>query len=471
MLKRLFAKRIEEPQLGTASNLASVTSQVDDSPGWTSYTARPHDYDSATVLEHYNDALEAWRKNPIAWRIVAITSDYLVGDGVSVTSPNRALNNFIQSFWYNPKNRLDLRLPDMCDELTRSGDLFVILFRNPADGMSYIRFTTKDRIKRIECAPNDWETELRFIEYGNNPGEEFVWLSPNDPASIDANAIMLHYSINRPIGALLGEGDLTPMIPWLMRYSRMLEDRVKLNWAIRSFLWMVTVPASKVKEKIEQYRHPPEAGSIIIKDESETWEVYAPTLHASDASKDMQALRQMIDAGSGYPPHWRGEAGDANLATASAMQGPTERHLVKKQQYFSFIIQDILYQAYQRQAAIGLARKLNTDDYSKLFVMQVPDVSRVDNVAMGQAANQITTALQSLGAQLPTMPPALQEHAVRLCFHFAGQDLGEDEIQDIIEAIKAMPPPAAPAPPTADRQPEDRKPQPQEPPTPEAKQP
>jgi hypothetical protein len=436
MLKR-FSDWISGRSL-VRTALGSVTSQVDDSPGWTSYTSRPHDYDPGTVLEHYNDALEAWRKNPIAWRIIAITSDYLVGDGIQVTSPNASLNRFIQAFWYHPQNRLDLRLPDMCDELTRSGDLFVLLFRNPQDGLSYIRFTTKDRIKRIETAPNDWETELVFVEYGDSPGEEKTWLGVAHPEAAQADAVMLHYAINRPIGALLGEGDLAPMIPWLLRYSRMLEDRVKLNWALRSFLWLVTVPANKVKEKLEQYRTPPEAGSIIIKDESETWEVYAPSLNASDASKDLQAVRQMIDAGSGYPPHWRGESGDANLATATAMQGPTERHLVKKQQYFTYVIQDILYHAYQRQAQIGLAYrgKLKTTDYSKLFVMQLPDVSRVDNEALARAANGIAGAFASLGGQLAGMPPALAKHAVRQAFHFAGVDLDEGEINEILAGVE-----------------------------------
>jgi hypothetical protein len=429
MLKRFLARFFK---------LTAVTSQVDDSKGWSSYTNTRHDYDPGTVLEHYNDALEAWRKNPIAWRIIAITSDYLVGDGISITSPNRSLNKFIQSFWYHPNNRLDLKLPDMCDELSRSGDLFVILFRNPVDGLSYLRFTTKDRIKQIDTAPNDWETETRYIEYGDAPGQEREWFSPHHPDARSKDAIMLHYAINRPIGALLGEGDLTPMIPWLLRYSRMLEDRVKLNWAIRSFLWMVTVPANKVLEKREQYRNPPEAGSIIIKDESEMWEVQAPSLHAADASKDLQAVRQMIDAGSGYPPHWRGEAGDANLATATAMQGPTERHLVKRQQYFNYVIQDILYHAYTRQAELGLNRKLNTDDYSKLFIMQQPDVSRVDNEALGRAASAITSAMASLAQQLPGMPTTLAAQAIRMAFHFAGADLDEDEIEQILAELKPI---------------------------------
>ena len=58
---------------------------------------------------------------------------------------------------------MDLRLTDMCDELSRSGDLFVLLWRNPIDGMSYIRFVTKDQVTGIETAPNDWETEIAFL--------------------------------------------------------------------------------------------------------------------------------------------------------------------------------------------------------------------------------------------------------------------------------------------------------------------
>jgi hypothetical protein len=59
---------------------------------------------------------------------------------------------------------MDMRLETMYDELSRSGDLFVLLFRNDADGTSYLRFVAKDQIQKIETAPNDWETELAYSE-------------------------------------------------------------------------------------------------------------------------------------------------------------------------------------------------------------------------------------------------------------------------------------------------------------------
>ena len=123
-----------------------------------------------------------------------------------------------------------------------------------------------------------------------------------------------------------------------LRYSRMLEDRIRLNWAMRAFLWVITVPTSKFQEKKDQYRTPPEPGTVIVKDESEQWDIQTPNLRGADASHDMRALRQMIDAGSGQPPHWRGEGENVNLATATAMQAPVERHLLRRQKYFAWMI-------------------------------------------------------------------------------------------------------------------------------------
>lgn len=443
MLKRFFSLLTSNSQ---PASLASVSARVDDSPGWGSLSTRPHDYDTARVQEIYADTLEAWRKNPLAWRIIAITTDYTVGDRLAISSPNRALNRFIKAFWNHPKNRMDLRLESMSDELARAGDLFVALFRNPGDGMSYIRFVTKDRITAIECAPNDWETELYYTEQLDN-GQVRRWPSP-DAATTDDPAIMLHYAVNRPAGALLGESDLVTLLPWLLRYSRMLEDRVRLNWAVRAFLWLVTVPASKVREKQEFYRTQPEAGSIVVKDESEKWEVMTPELRAADAASDLKAVRNMIDAGSGYPPHWRGEPEGSNLATAQAMQEPTERHLLRRQKYFGFMLQDILYHAYQRAAQVSLARPLGSQDYEQLFTLEAPDISRADNQALAASAQAMTLALMNLantilpGAERPPLPEPLLRRALQLTFQHAGAPLAEAELQAILAGLRSPSPPS-----------------------------
>jgi hypothetical protein len=429
-LRLRFAKFLMGREL--VEKLASVTAQVNDAPGWLSLTGRPHDYDPSQILEMYTDSLTAWRKNPIAWRIIAITTDYVVGDRLRISSSNRSLQKFITLFWHHSKNRMDLRLEAMSDELARAGDLFILLFHNEADGMSYVRFVTKDRIAKIETAENDWETEMVYTEVTES-GEMREWLSPNHAEAEGASAVMLHYSVNRPLGALLGEGDLTTMLPWLQRYSRMLEDRVRMHWAMRAFLWLVTVPANKVKEKQEQYRTPPEAGSIIVKDDGEKWEAVNPALHGSDAEPDLKSVRGMIDAGSGYPPHWRGESADANLATATAMQAPTERHLLRRQQYFVFMLEDVIYQAYQRSVEIGQARRLPTSDYHRLFTVSVPDISRADNESLARSAKDLATAMQAAAAQLPGKSETFNRLLLKLVYRFAGEPQDEEVLAKILE--------------------------------------
>lgn len=98
--------------------LATVTATVKDTEGgWLSLSGRPHDYDASKIYDLYQDALTAWRKNPIAWRIIAIITDFVVGDSIKINSTIRRFNKFIQDFWNHPKNRMDLRLEPMCDEL------------------------------------------------------------------------------------------------------------------------------------------------------------------------------------------------------------------------------------------------------------------------------------------------------------------------------------------------------------------
>ena len=103
--------------------LASVSVQVDDSPGWTRFSAS-NERDAAEVAEQYQDALTAWRWNPIAKRIVDIVTDYCLGDGLTPTAP-RQTGDGIAKFWNHPKNNVPMRMHERSDRLARAGDLFL----------------------------------------------------------------------------------------------------------------------------------------------------------------------------------------------------------------------------------------------------------------------------------------------------------------------------------------------------------
>ena len=232
----------------------------------------------------------------------------------------------------------------------------------------------------------------------------------------------------------MGESDLATILPWLLRYSRMLEDRVRFHWATRLFLWFVQVPRNRVQEKAEQYRVPPDAGSVIVHDESEQWDSKSPVLRGADAAPDMKAVRNMIDAGSGYPPHWRGEAADVNLATAQAMQEPAERHLKRRQNYFTWLLSDLTYQAYVRanQLRPELWPMPAEGNYKALFNISAPDVSMSDNNDLAQAAERLANAFDSINGQYPRSE-TLRRILLKLLLNFAGEPAADEVLDRILE--------------------------------------
>lgn len=328
------------------------------------------------LQQELSDAREAWRRNPIARRLVGLVSAYVVGDGLrlevcAAAGPAGAgpaapaLQSWLDAWWAHPENRMDSRLGAWCDELTRSGELFVTLHTNPADGMSYVRLVPAQAVDGVAWRPGDYETELSYHESPAPDDPDWpagrTWLSPIHPAAaqIDAEGrlppVMLHFAVNRPAGCVRGESDLAPALPWLRRYSRWLEDRVRLNAAVRSFLWVARVPGRMVATRAAELRTAPEPGSVLVVDrDNEEWQAVAPSLHASDAESDGRAIRWMIVAGGpGTGLTDLGEAETANLATAQAMGEGRERFMRARRRAFGEMLVQAAMAAHARAALLG----------------------------------------------------------------------------------------------------------------------
>lgn len=391
------------------------------------FTASPRDrleYDRAAVLE---DALDAWRFNPLARRIVGLTTQYVVGGGMTLTCKHPPTAQFIAQFWENRLNRMATRCYELSDELTRTGNLFVLLTTDAA-GMSYLRAVPADQIERIDARPNDIEQPLRFW-----PKAALEDGSPQPYAAYDAQTdtsgaqgfqpVMLHYTINRPVGAQWGESDLAPVLKWLSRYSGWLEDRARLNRFRNSFLFVVrsafTSEAERRARQATLAANPPTPGSILVCDQSESWEVISPKLEAHEAGQDGLSLKKMIASGVGLPMHFLAEPESATRTTAEAAGGPTYRHFEQRQKYFLWVLQDILN--------VVVARRSQVDRHiSRHAGIEVrgADISARDNVALSMAAGNIVNALNALRDR------NLIDNAeyLRLVYRFAGEAVEPQEM-------------------------------------------
>ena len=328
-----------------------------DDRWWTqlSGSTGPQDRAWHDVRGDLDQALDAWRTNPLAFRIVALTTDFVVGQGLAVRSRQSWVQELVDEFWSHRLNRIPSRLPRWCDELTRAGELFLVLSTNPADGMSYVREVPAGRIDRLETDPHDLERELRYHELTADLDGRW-WPGPASSEALGGPQLMLHYTVNRPVGALRGQGDLVPILPWLRRYRDWLEDRFRINRYKGAFLWQVTVRHAGpgvLERKRAQYMRPPSPGSIVVTDETEEWKAVQPAIQAADASADGRAMRLMVAAGAGIPLHFLAEGESATRATAREMGAPTYRHYAHRRQEFCDLLVDLCTWVVRRAQARG----------------------------------------------------------------------------------------------------------------------
>ncbi len=391
----------------------------------------PIDKDWGELYTELGDAREAWRKNPLARRIVGLITSYVVGAGIRVSAQSPQLQRFIAEFWNHPRNQMDFRVNDWCDELSRSGELFPVLFTNQIDGMSYVRAIPASQIEEVRWRDGDYEEELRYRETTGPAEQEKWWLSPvGDEEHEQIHPWMLHYAVNCPVGAVRGESDLAAILPWLRRYNLWLEDRVRLNAAVRAFLWIVTAPRRLISDLKEQYRKPPEPGSVIIAEEGESWQAVAPNLNARDAAADGRAIRWMIAAGGpGTSLVDFGEGEDANLATAKAAGEQRKRFLLRRQAYFCWMLADLTATAYNRYLDVRNLRwkRASVAD----VIVSRPDISTEDNEVLAGAVAELVTSLQGLQLFLGESA-ALRSFGLRLFVKFAGESVTEDEFTALL---------------------------------------
>lgn len=425
---------LESVVAGQAVELASVASKTPgwDNEGWQSLQRqiatedRPFDVWESDVAA----ALNAWRENFLARQIVRLTTNYVIGDGIGISSEIQTVEKFIRQWWNHPLNHMDLRLPGMCDELTRSGELYPVLYTHTfngvsLNGMSYIRFRPARWIDKIEFNPEDLEDERRYHQRGLISNIEGKWWRGRGAEGIrqPVEPLMLHYAINRPIGATRGEGDLVPVLAWLKRYTAWVKDRIRLNRVrVESGLWDVTLDDDTlVKAKKEQYKEsPPEHGSVMVHGKGETWKGLDLHIDSADAKDDGKVIRLAVAAGSGNPLHFFGEGESATKATAAEMGGPTFRHFRQRQIYVCWMLKDIVSEAY---------RLSGKRYYSDLKIKAtVPDIEKRDNKLMAQSAHLIVRALRDMKAE----GWITDELAVSLAFKFAGEILSQEEIKAIL---------------------------------------
>ena len=304
----------------------------------------------------------------------------------------------------------------------------------PDHNLAFLRIRWK---KASSATPRDRGRDIATLRYDQKEStwyQAVPWTVTKRLREYDLLPLMLHFAVNRPVGATRGEGDLTTVLPWARRYSEWLKDRVRLNrQRTRNGLLDIEIADNTLVEaKRAQLRNtnPIEAG-IYVHGPGEKVTLHDLQINADDAKEDGRTLRLACATGANVALHFLGEGEAVNYATAKEMGEPTARFYSDRQTEMCNFLVDLVTAAWWRhQAALGQTVK-PTDNLQ--LTVHTTEVARADNESLASAARDIAEALRVMKEQ----GWITDEQAIRLAFKFAGEVIGEDDVKEILESSHA----------------------------------
>ena len=143
------------------SSLSLVETENTLLVGSQSFSSQARDRDAYNRQEVLQDSLQAWRFNPLARRIVELTTQYATGGGLTAVCPHQPTQSFLDQFWGHRLNCMDKRVGEFSDELCWRQLVFAAQQRPERNEL--MRVLPSTDILKIESSENDIEQEWRFI--------------------------------------------------------------------------------------------------------------------------------------------------------------------------------------------------------------------------------------------------------------------------------------------------------------------
>ncbi len=277
-----------------------------------------------------------YETNPMAKRLVNMTAEYVVSEGIHVKSEDTEVHDFLTDFW--TENDLDDLLLHFVTEYGLWGEQCWRLFPNKVNGRTKLGYIDPGRIKEVTQDPNNCLQVLQVILKGEGSILKDVPLSAVRKLSLSEDnsyyfGDTLFFKANSVLKATRGRSDILACADYLDLYSEFVFSRGERSIFGNVWMWDVTCEGLD-KDELKKFvqDHPaPKPGALRAHNEKVKWAAVAPDLKAHDASYDARLLKSFPLGAIGYPEHFFGEAGDVNKATATEMNEPVIKMLTSRQ--------------------------------------------------------------------------------------------------------------------------------------------
>jgi hypothetical protein len=326
-------------------------------------------------------------KNPLIRRAVTLQATYVWGQGLNVHARHPAVDAVVQRFLDEPSTRAELtghqaRVLKEID-LQVEGNVFLVLFPDPADGRVRVRSIPPDEVVDIVTNPDDakevwyyrrvWSVRAFDPATGTTGAQSRTAYYPDwryrpsvRPAAIGGSPVewdtpVYHVKVGGLSDMRFGVPETYAALDWARAYKAFLEDWATITRALSRFAWNLTTPggakgvaaararlgttlaAGASAEQMET-NPPPVTGSVFIGADGTRLEPVR-TSGATTSAEDGRRLLLMVAAATGLPETFFGDVSVGTLATARSLDRPTELKFRDRQTLWADVLNDLLQYA------------------------------------------------------------------------------------------------------------------------------
>lgn len=420
-------------------------------------------------------------KNPWIKRAVRVKALYTWAQGINVKYKTPELNKILQEFWDDEKNMAELtshqaRMYKEYD-LQVEGNIFFVFFIRPSDGRVRVRSIPPDEITEIISDPEDSKSPRYYLRTWTEKGvdndgrrrsksrkvyyPDWQFEAKNRPPKIGSVQVLwdnpvFHVKVGGMSDWKFGVSEVYSAIDWARAYKEFLEDVASLMRAYSRFAWKRITKGGKKAIAAEKAKlattlatggtstetnPPPVTGAMALLGEGtdlQPMQVRGAAISADDGRRFLLGVAAGVD----LPETYFGDVSVGTLATAKAMDRPTELSMRERQTMWTDVFRRIfgfmLLQAVKAGQLTDLAKIQKIEDgdeieeriiwkegVSAILDIDFPPILERDVQAAVQA---VVTALTLNGQQLTLLD---EELATRLIL----KALAEDDIDEIMTQL------------------------------------
>lgn len=381
----------------------------DDEDQWRKLTGTTNrDLPQLTQQRMQELALYLWEANLLANRLIELPLAFMLAEGVRLVADDPIVQEWLDRFWHDPINQMDLKLIKKARELALFGEQCYPAFVNALTGQVRLGYLDPALIETVVTDPDNGEQPIgivtrknaqgrakRYRVIVNGPETDLFTLRTQTIRQTFADGECFYFAVNDFSNGRRGRSDLLAQIDWLDAYDQFMFGELERAGFTRAFIWDVTLTGAtpdEVKARAKTITAP-RANSVRVHNEQEKWTAESPTLQAVDSAENARLFRNHILGGGTIPEHWFGGASDVNRASGDSMGEPTFKMFVMRQTFIGYMIESIGHYVIRQRELAESSREPDLWDPIYQIHVQWPEMVPRDTTKYAAALQQVTASV------------------------------------------------------------------------------